>query len=336
MKNRRSKILAIILALLIIGGALALAHWCRAQLAPVAVSGESQIVRIASGSGVNRITRQLEAAGLIRSAPALEIYLAYSGLGRKLKAGAFELAPTMSGIEMAEHIAAGQTGSRKITVPEGLRLQQIAERVAASGLTTADEFLAAATPAGVVGQVKFDLPRHSLEGYLLPETYEFALDADARQIVVRMVRELEREFVTPNAEAIAASKLNLHQIITLASLVEREAKVDHERAIIAGVLMNRLDIGMKLQCDATVQYALDKHKSRLTFADLKVESPYNTYLHKGLPPGPIAAPGIASLEAALHPAKTDALFYVARPDGRHVFTRTYAEHLAAIRKIRGE
>jgi len=326
----------VILALLIVGGALALAHWCRTQLAPVAASGEAQIIRIAKGSGASSIARQLEAAGLIRSAPALEIYLAYSGLGRKLKAGAFELAPTMSGIEMTERIAAGQTGSRKITVPEGLRLEQIAERVADSGLATADELLAAATSESVAGQVEFDLPDTDLEGYLLPETYEFALDVDARQIVVRMVRELEIEFVTPNAEAIAASKLNLHEIITLASLVEREARVDDERAIIAGVLTNRLAIGMKLQCDATVQYALDEHKPRLTFEDLKVESPYNTYLHEGLPPGPIAAPGIASLEAALHPAKTDALFYVARPDGRHVFTRTYAEHLAAIREIRGE
>jgi UPF0755 protein len=336
MKNRRSRTVAVILAVLIVGGALALGHWCRAQLAPVATSGQSQIVRIERGAGASRIARQLEAANLIRSAPALELYLAYSGLGRKLKAGAFELAPTMSGVEMVERIAAGQTGSRKITVPEGLRLEEIAERVADTGLATADEFIAAATPETMAGQVEFDLPKSSLEGYLLPETYEFALDTDARQIVLRMVRELEREFVTPNAEAIAASKLNLHEIITLASLVEREARVAEERATIAGVLTNRLDIGMKLQCDATVQYALDEHKPRLTFNDLKVESPYNTYLHKGLPPGPIAAPGLACLEAALHPARTDALFYVARPDGRHVFARTYEEHLAAIRTIRGE
>lgn len=336
MKNRRSRTLVVILALLCVGGAFALGYWCRTQLVPVAASGEAQIVRIERGAGASRIARQLEAANLIRSAPAFELHLAYSGLGRKLKAGAFEVAPTMSGIEIAERIAAGQTGSRNITVPEGLRLEQIAERVADSGLATADELLAAATPESVADQVEFDLPESGLEGYLLPETYEFALDTDAQQIVARMVRELEREFVTPNAEAIAASKLNLHEIITLASLVEREARVGDERATIAGVLTNRLDIDMKLQCDATVQYALDEHKPRLTFDDLKVDSPYNTYLHKGLPPGPIAAPGLACLEAALHPAQTDALFYVAQPDGRHVFTRTYEEHLAAIRKIRGE
>jgi len=184
--------------------------------------------------------------------------------------------------------------------------------------------------------VSFAPAGESLEGYLLPETYEFAYGTAAEDLVRRMVEELDRQFVKPNADAIAASKLSLHEIVTLASLVEREAKVAADRAKIAGVLTNRLSRGMKLQCDATVQYALGEHKPRLTFADLKVDSPYNTYLHAGLPPGPIACPGIASLRAALQPERTDALFYVARPDGSHVFTRTYEEHLAAIAQIRGE
>ena len=253
-----------------------------------------------------------------------------------MKAGYFELSPAMSGQEMAERIASGQVAHRRITIPEGLRLEQIARRVEQSGLVTADELLAAAVPETIEGRVSFPPPPGpDLEGYLLPQTYEFTFGVSAAEIVRRMASELDAEFVRPNAGEIAASKLTLHEIITLASLVEREARVDEDRPKIAGVLMNRLARGMKLQCDATVQYALGEHKSRLTFEDLKVDSPYNTYLHEGLPPGPIACPGIASLNAALHPAAIDALFYVARPDGTHVFTRTYEEHLAAIRRIRG-
>ena len=126
---------------------------------------------------------------------------------------------------------------------------------------------------------------------------------------------------------------SLHEVVTLASIVEEEAKVDKERPLIAGVLLNRLWAGMKLQCDATVQYALPQRKSRLTHEDLRIQSPYNTYLHKGLPPGPICNPGLASLRAALRPAETQYLFYVARGDGTHIFCRTYQEHVAAIKRI---
>ncbi len=333
--KRSSKGLLVVVVL----GCVALAglgYWTRVQLQPVSASGEAVIVEVERGHGASEISQQLEAAGLVRNARALQIYLVYSGLGKGLKAGYYELSAAMSGIQIAEKLVAGKTGSKRVTVPEGLRLDEIAERVADSGLVNAAEFMAAATPAALAGQVSFALPRGSVEGYLLPETYEFRLDAGAETIVRRMAGELDKQFATPNAEAIEASGLSLHEIITLASLVEREAKVAVDRAKIAGVLTNRLTIGMKLQCDATVQYALAEHKSRLTFEDLKVDSPYNTYLHKGLPPGPIAAPGIASLQAALEPAETDALFYVARADGSHVFTRTYEEHKAAIRQIRGE
>ena len=142
--------------------------------------------------------------------------------------------------------------------------------------------------------------------------------------------------VTPELRAKAAEqKKTIYEVMTLASLVEREAAVDDERPVIAGVLYNRLRTGMRLQCDATVQYALGKHKSRLLYSDLKVKSPYNTYLHAGLPPGPICSPSTASMIAALRPAKHDYLFYVARGGGRHQFTRTYEEHLKAIEAIRG-
>ena len=232
-----------------------LGWWSRAQLAPVGGSDRPVIVHIARGQGASAVARSLEEAGLIRSAPAFEMYLAWSGMGRRLKAGYFELSPAMSGQEMAERIASGQVAHRRITIPEGLRLEQIARRVEQSGLVTADELLAAAVPETIEGRVSFPPPPGpDLEGYLLPQTYEFTFGVSAAEIVRRMASELDAEFVRPNAGEIAASKLTLHEIITLASLVEREARVDEDRPKIAGVLMNRLARGMKLQCDPTCVY----------------------------------------------------------------------------------
>ena len=150
-----------------------------------------------------------------------------------------------------------------------------------------------------------------------------------------MLGGFDMRFYSPNRQGIRSSRYSLHELVTIASLIEREARVDGDRRLISSVIHNRLERGMRLQIDATVRYALPGHKPRLRNSDLKVKSPYNTYLHSGLPPGPICNPGLACLEAALNPATTDYLFYVARGDGSHVFTRTYAEHLQAIRSIRG-
>lgn len=330
--RRRLAVVAVIVSVLAVAGALS---WYRAGLAPVSTSGNPVIVFIPPGTGVAEIGAILSTAGLLRNERAFRVMLMVTGLGTKLQAGHYELAPTMSAREIAERLASGDVASFRVTIPEGFTLAQIADRMAKQGDLDREEFLAAATGSALVGEVALPLPSGALEGYLFPETYEFRYDDPPRAMVARMVRELDRRFVTPNRDAIAKRGLSLHEIITLASLVEREARVDSERPLIAGVIQNRLERGMRLQIDATVQYALPKHKPRLTYEDLKVDSPYNTYLYAGLPPGPIASPGLPSLLAALRPARTDALFYVARPDGTHVFTRTYEEHLRAIQSIRG-
>ncbi|MGD9496634.1 MAG: endolytic transglycosylase MltG [Armatimonadota bacterium] len=334
MSRRGLVVLAV--ALLALGGCGLLGAWYAGALQPVATSGEPRIVHIPPGSGAARITQILASEGLIANGRAFGLMLALSGLGGKLQAGHYELSPTMSARAIAEKIASGDVATRRITIPEGLTLQQIAERVAEAGLAEREAFLAAAVPATVADGAEMPLPEGTLEGYLFPETYEFTYDDGAAAIVTRMVHELYERFVAPHREEIARRGLSLHQIITLASLVEREAQVERERALIAGVIQNRLDRGMRLQIDATVQYALGEHRPRLLYRDLQVDSPYNTYRHAGLPPGPIAAPGLPSLLAALRPAPTDALFYVARSDGTHVFTRTYEEHQRAIRAIRGQ
>lgn len=315
-----------------------LAHdWYHGALLPADPAGKPKIVRIPEGASVDQIAEILHQETVIIDTRAFKIMLRMEGLADRLKAGIFEISPLMTAQEVAEHIASGEIAMQRLTIPEGLRLTQIAERVGRAELADAEEFMAAAVSDVVVGQVEtqMPLPEGTLEGYLFPETYDFPYDAGPEVIVRRMVREMEKRFYLPHREEIESRGLTFHEIVTLASLIEREARLDRERALISGVIQNRLNRGMKLQIDATVQYALPEHKERLLYADLRVESPYNTYRHAGLPPGPIASPGLASLTAALRPAQTDALFYVARTDGSHVFTPSYQDHLRAIERIRG-
>ena len=325
--------------LLLILGLLAMLglRWYHDGLAPADPSAEPKLIHIPEGASVDEISSLLHEESLIRNAQAFKVMLKVEGLSDRLQAGVFEVSPGMNAREIAQHIASGEIAIRRLTIPEGLTLEQIARRVAEAGLVeSAGDFEQAAVAETVRGEVEMPLPEGSLEGYLFPETYDFCCDLRPDPIVTRMVVELQDRFYEPHREAIEARGLTLHEIITLASLVEREARLPRERALIAGVIQNRLGRGMKLQIDATVQYALPDHKDRLLFEDLKIDSPYNTYLHKGLPPGPIASPGLPSLMAALRPADTDAFFYVARADGSHLFSPSYEEHERAIESIRGQ
>ncbi|MFP4249156.1 MAG: endolytic transglycosylase MltG [Armatimonadota bacterium] len=334
---KRWLLAAIVIVLVVIGGAVLLGiNWYREGIAPADPSGEPKLVQIPEGSSVAEIVGLLHEEALIRDDRAFTLMLRFKDLAGRLQAGVFEISPAMTGEEIAWQIASGEVAIRRLTVPEGLRLTEIAERVEGAGLVmSVEDFVEAAVASTVASETKMPLPEGSLEGYLFPETYDFCCDFRPEPIIITMVSELESRFYQPHREEIEARGLTLHEIVTLASLIEHEARVAEERPLIAGVIQNRLDSGMKLQIDATVQYALPEHKERLLFEDLEVASPYNTYLHSGLPPGPIASPGLSSLLAALRPAETDAFFYVARPDGTHVFTPNYQEHLRAIERIRG-
>lgn len=239
----------------------------------------------------------------------------------------------MSAREIAYAIASGKTATVKLTIPEGFTLRQIAERVGGTGLCTTEEFLTAAVPAAA-GAAGIPGKPDSLEGYLFPATYVLDYGAPSEKIVAEFLRAFRERVVDGMADDLARSKRPLHEIVTIASLIEREARVEKDRPLISSVIYNRLRIGMKLQIDATVLYALGEHKDRVLYEDLRVDSPFNTYRNPGLPPHAIASPGEASLRAALNPAETDYLFYVAKPDGSHLFTRTYEEHLQAIETVR--
>jgi len=221
-----------------------------------------------------------------------------------------------------------------LTVPEGFTLREIGPRIAELSGVPSDSVLALAGDSALAARL--EVPGPTLEGYLYPETYRFASDVDPVR-VLRTMTTRYREFWTRERRARADSMgLTEREAVTLASIVEAEARVDRERPIIAAVYLNRLDRGMRLQADPTVQYALEEPVSRLLYAhiDSVADSPYNTYTHRGLPPGPIGSPGVASLRAVLRPADVPYLYFVARPDGSHVFSRTLPEHNRAKREIR--
>jgi UPF0755 protein len=293
------------------------------------------VVDIRPGATTDEVTALLRGKGLLRNALAFRIGARLSGDGSRIKQGEYALSPTMSGARILRALVAGESIRHRFTVPEGASIKGIARALREQGLSDPDAFETAAREGAADFATEFPKPTDSLEGYLFPDTYELDRHLPPDRLVTMMLEQFDRVVWRDIAKRGANLRgRSLHTIITLASLVEGEAKRPQERATIAGVLWNRLSQGRPLQCDATVQYALGDHKQRLTFDDLAVESPYNTYLHVGLPPGPINNPGRESIEAALNPAAVPYLYYVARADGSHVFTRTYQEHLRAIEHLR--
>ncbi len=300
------------------------------------------------GQSVTEVAQNLEAVGLIRDAFLFRAYVRYRGLDREIEAGEYTLNKTMTIPQIAEALRSGRKAEWTVRIREGLRLEEVAEAIAAQTHLSAQAVLESARH-GLRWRADFpflaDLPPGAtLEGYLFPDTYRLARDATAEDIIRRMLENFGRKMTPEKIAAARARGLSLHQVVTLASIVEREAALPEERPLIASVFLNRLAAGMKLDADPTVQYALGYQpdqktwwKSPLTLDDLQVDSPYNTYRYPGLPPGPIANPGLASIEAVLNPAATDYLYFMAdciKKDGSHWFARTQEEHLNNFRRCR--
>ena len=326
MRKRRSPLLPALAGVATIGGIGTALGLTLAGL-PLSRSAKTVRIEIQPGVGAPEIAKQLEDAGVIRSA------WWFTRLASKetLKPGVYDLSPSESPAAIVRKLARGEFAGVKVTFPEGFTLRKMAARlVEKKVLAGEDEFLSLAQTRGKTFKASFPLPA-SLEGYLFPDTYRIPLGSDARAVIQRLLANFDRK-VGPK---LKAAKKPVGEAIIKASLIEREAEVEEDRAKIAGVIENRLAKGMRLQIDATVQYALPAHKSRLLFADLKYPSPYNTYLNKGLPPGAICCPGLPSIQAALNPEKSNYLFYVAGPDGKkHLFAATFAEHQKNIRSVR--
>jgi len=299
---------------------------------------EQVLVSIAAGSSTASVADALEEAGLVRNRLVFRYYVRYRGLDQKLQAGNYLLRFGMTKDEIIAEMVAGNVyrPTFMLTIPEGYTLREIATLLAESGAVDYAEFKAlaeSATPA--LGEIRPG-QRHIMEGFLFPDTYEFEVGASAETIFRRLEARLLEVFDTDLRRRSEELGLTTHQVITLASLIEEETHVPEERELVSAVLHNRLRKKMLLQIDATVIYALGEHRPVVLLSDLEVDSPFNTYRIQGLPPGPIAAPGKASILAALYPAEVDYLFYRAMEDGsgRHYFANTYSEHLANIRQAR--
>jgi UPF0755 protein len=279
----------------------------------------------------------LIAAGVVRDELTFRVALWLSGNARRLQAGEYRFDQPLSAVDVIGKIARGEVDLRPVTFPEGLTIAEMSKIFEASGLGPAAAFVAAARDVSQVSDL--DPAARDLEGYLFPDTYALPRSADAPRVVKVMVDRFKQVM---NGELIAAGKargLSVRQLVTLASLVEKETAKPEERSLVAAVYTNRLRIGMALQCDPTVIYALQlsgKFDGNLRRDDLAFDSPYNTYRYPGLPPGPVAAPGKGSLEAAAHPADADFIYFVSRNDGSHEFAKTLDEHNRNVHKYQVE
>lgn len=336
-RRRRRGIIAILIVALGIVVALGGFGWLTlSKLMSPYKPGSTELVAITipRGASPSAIAQILAKKKVIRSPAAFTIALRLAGNARKIRAGHYELSPGMTPKQIVLGIETGSaTATAWVSVPEGFTARQIAARLGSQKLADPAAFMAAVRDGGDLPRFPdgFSPPGKNLEGYLFPDTYRIDQGSTIPSIVDMMVGEFDQKVVQANPDVT-----NWRQTIILASLVEREAKVEKDRPLIASVMFNRLKKGMPLDIDASIEYALPAHKTRLMFADLRTPSPYNTYLHKGLPPTPICNPGLASIEAVLHPAKTDYLYYVAGPGGAHIFSQTLAEQDQVIARLRGK
>ncbi len=320
--------------------------WWQAETAPVSKKPQaSKIITIAPGSSAQAISDRLTEAGLLRSRNAWQIWTRLQG-GRSggFQAGSYSISPQESLPQIAEKIWTGQVVTTGFTIPEGWNIRQMAAYFEDQKFFAAQDFLAAIQryPSTTAASKHPWLPKNLpiIEGFLFPDTYEVpAGNVTPDQIIGQMIDRFEK-VALPIYQANQGKdplKLDLLQWVTLASIVEKEAVIPQERPLISGVFTNRLRTGMSLGSDPTVEYAFgitQTPENPLTLAQVRTPSPYNTYINVGLPPTPIASPGLASLQATLTPQATDYLYFVARYDGTHVFSRTLAEHESAQDKIR--
>jgi len=288
-------------------------------------------VTIPRGASLEAVADTLYAHQVIGSRTRFRLYATLLGRDRAIQAGVYDLRRHQSARAVLQTLVAGTTASRRLVIPEGMTLVEVAGEVERQLGIPAESVLVAARDSALIAEVAPGA--HSLEGYLFPSTYFVRYAATARNVVSQMVREFENQWRPAWTARLDTLGLTRFQLVTLASIIEGEVRYDRDRPYVSSVYHNRLREGWRLQADPTVVYALGRRR-RLFERDYQYPSPYNTYLHDGLPPSPIGQPSAASLEAALYPAKTDFFFMVAQRDGQHVFSRTLAEHRAAVARIR--
>ena len=311
------------------------AFWYGEQMKPVApTDAKQQTIKVKSGMTTGAIADALLEKGLIRNRTAFLLAARQAGLDKSLQAGEYAFSRSMNVGQIIEIMAKGITVYSEFTIPEGFTVEQIAGLLEEKGLARKERFLALAKIYSPFDKTDRPDVKYRAEGFLFPDTYRIGRGASEEMILQTMAQEFAEKFAPELQAKAQAIGLSTYEVIVLASLIEREVQLAKERPMVARVFLNRIKLEMPLQSCATIQYILGYAKEELTIADTQLPSPYNTYLHQGMPPGPVANPGLSSIQAALNPAEGDWLYFVVDgKTGGHRFSRSLAEHEAAIQQI---
>jgi len=314
---------------------LAVFVWLTVSLyRPRTFSPQGILVEVKRGMGASAVAHLLEESGVIGSRYSFILNYRLFYYPRKILAGEYALNSPLRSKEVLDILVKGKVVLHTVTVPEGLTAQEIAPLVAPFLADGEEGFMAAFRDSEIISSI--DREADNLEGYLFPETYSVPKGITSTEAVAAMVSQFRAVFSGAWPARAEALKLSVRRVVTLASLIEKESSIAEEKKLVSAVFHNRLRIGMKLDCDPTIIYALKQkglYNGNLTKKDMSLDSPYNTYRHAGLPPGPICSPGRAALEAALYPADESFLYFVSRNDGTHHFSRTLTEHQNAVRRL---
>lgn len=334
-----------IIVFLIIGVGAGVTLYVINGLQPVNPQEREVRITIEPGSSSSQIAKLLEEKGVIRNQTVFNYYSRYMNQGSRFQAGIYDFEIGLSHEEIIEKLNNGEVVEAEMirfTIPEGFNVRQIQQLLAQKGFVNEERFMELVQQGEFMQDQVQSIPDNEqilyrLEGYLFPETYEMKKDSKEEDIINRMLTELERKLNSlPKdwPEALESIGLTFHEMLTVASMIEREVVVPKERPIVSGIIQNRLAAGMKLELDATVQYLFEEQKEVVTYADLEIDSPYNTYENVGLPPGPVASPSLDAIRAALYPEESEFYFYVTKKDGtsEHYFGKTYNDHMDNINK----
>jgi len=332
-KALRYILILAIVGVLIVGGGLGALYLIPNTFAQ---DDGTQVLVIEKGQTGSEIADMLFERGLIRSTQGFKLWLYLSGTNDKLQTGHYQIPNKVTVRELISLLQEGHVESIRVTIPEGYTVGDIAIVLEKNQIMKAKDFLAEAKTFVPYPYMKGTRPAtYPVEGFLFPSTYEIPVGATPREVIQMMADEMNRYLTPAVKKQIQAQHMSIHDFVTLASIVERESLFDADRPTIAGVFKKRLAHGIPLQSDATISYVLGYAKENVTIGDTQLQSPYNTYVSKGLPPGPIANPGKKSLDAVLHSENTDYLYFVADKEGHNHFSKTYEEHLAEVNKIYG-
>jgi UPF0755 protein len=326
--SRRLILLAVII-LFVIGGSLLTGGLFISR--PITPENPVEL-QIENGTAFNTVANRLETSGLISSARMFNLLARLRGDLGNIQAGDYDFSQAATPVEVLDRLVRGDVRRIQFTIPEGFTLRQIGERLAAQEIASLEEFMTLAENKDFLSRHKIEAT--SLEGYLFPETYTVSSRIKLSKMIETMLNQLDRQLTPELLKAAAEKGLNRHQLLTLASIVQKEAGNDAEMPIIAAVFLNRLRKNIRLQADPTVIYGLgDDFQGNITKAHLRQPTPYNTYTIRGLPPGPIASPGLKALQAAAFPADVNFIYFVARGDGTHSFSVTLKEHNRAVQRF---